>query len=143
MAANLVIASVLTNDAAVAALVNDRVNPSIAEPDANGAAETLPYIVFEMEASDPWQAADGHTGTTTLIYSIRCFAATRSGSTVLREAVRLALDHLPETTVSTQTVLLMRYVGSDETFEYRNQGGQEPVYESSLDFDTYVREVVS
>jgi len=138
VAAELVITSVLTNDGTVSGLVSDRVNPSIAED-----KEDLPFVVYELQAGDRWQAHDGYTGVGVFTYVMRCFAATRVGATALADAVRIALDHLAETTVSGQTVLNATSLGSDETFEYRDEGAQTPVYETSVDFDFYVREAVS
>lgn len=138
MAAEKVIRSVLANDATVAALVGTRIRPRFAK-----AKETLPYVVFTMIAGDPWQAADGYTGTGVYTYEFRCFADTPLGSTALQDAVRIALDHLPETTVDGQTVLVITVVDRDETFEFRDEAAQKPVFETSLDMNIFVREAVS
>lgn len=142
MAAESVIFNVLSNNATVTALVGSgadaRVNPSFADN-----KETLPYVVFEMIATDRWQAADGYTGTGQMTYEFRCFASTRLGATALRNAVRIALDHLSETTVSGQTVLVITAMDGDESTEFRDEGGQVPVYMSSIDMEIYVREAVS
>lgn len=138
MAAENVIRSVLVNDATVSGLVSTRIRPGIAK-----AKETLPYIVFEMIAANRWQGHDGYTGVGQFTYTFRCYAATKAGATALADAVRIALDHLPETTVSGQTILVTWSLGSDEDITFRDEGGQVPVYETSIDFDIIVREAVS
>ena len=138
MSAENVIRSKLINNATVAALVSTRVRPSIAK-----ANETLPYVVFEQIASNRYQATDGYTGVGQITYEFRCMATTRSGASALLKAVRIALDHLSETTVSGQTVLVITALDGDEDFEFRDKDSQTPVYVSSLDMDIYVREAVS
>lgn len=138
MAAENVIRSVLENDASVSFLVGTRIRPDTAQPN-----ETLPYVVFEMIASNRWQAHDGYTGVGQFTYVFRCFSTTKGGATTLAKVVRIALDHLPETTVTGQTVLVITVLGSDETFEYRGESAQNVVYETSIDMDIYVREDVS
>ncbi len=138
MAAENVIRNVLENDAGVSLLVGTRIRPDTAQPN-----ETLPYVVFEMIAADRWQAHDGPTGVGQFTYTFRCFSTTKAGATTLAKVVRIALDHLPETTVTGQTVLVITVLGSDEAFEYRGASAQDVVYESSIDMDVYVREAVS
>jgi len=139
VAAENVLNSVLAADATVSGLVSDRIFPSLAE-----AKETLPFIIHELIASDRYQAADGYTGLAQLTYQIRCFAATRGGATALADAVRIALDHTAAaSTVSGQTVLVCTALGSDEAIEYRDEGAQTPVYETSMDFDVFIREAVT
>ncbi len=142
MAAESVIFDVLSTDGTVIALVgsgaNARVNPSFAD-----ARETLPYVVFEMIATDRWQAGDGYTGMGQMTYEFRCFATTRLGATALRDAVRIALDHLPTTTVDDQTVEVITALDGDESIDFRDEDSQTPVYMSSIDMEFYVREAVS
>ena len=138
MAAENVIRSVLVNDATVAALVSTRIRPDIAK-----ANEALPFVVFEMIASNRYQAADGYTGLGQFTYEFRCMASTRSGATALSDAVRIALDHLATTTVSGQTIEVVTVLSSDESIEFRDEAGQVPVYVTSLDMDIFVREAVS
>lgn len=138
MAAEKVIRSVLANDATVSGLVGTRIRPRVAK-----AKETLPYVVFELTAADPWFAADGPTGTGVFTYEFRCFAATPLGATDLQNAVRIALDHLPETTVEDQTVLVTTVIGRSEAEEFRDEASQKPVFETELEMNIYVREAVS
>lgn len=138
MAAEKVIRSVLVNNAAVFALVGTRIRPRWAK-----AKETLPNVVFEMTAGDPWFAADGPTGTGVFTYEFRCYADTPLGATALQNAVRIALDHLPETTVEDQTVLVTTVIGRSEAEEFRDEAAQKPVFETELEMNIYVREAAS
>lgn len=138
MAAEKVIRSVLLDDATVFALVKTRIRPRQAK-----AKETLPYVVFRMEAGDPWQAADGYTGVGVFTYEFLMYADTPLGATELQDAVRIALDHLPETTVGGQTVLVITVIGRSEAEEFQDEDSQKPVFETSLDMNIFVREAVS
>lgn len=138
MAAENVIRSILINDATVAALVSTRVRPDIAK-----ANEALPYVVFDMVAEDAFQAADGYTGLGQFTYDVDCMASTRTGATALANAVRIALDHLPTTTVSGQTVEVITVFGRNQSVEFRDEGSQVPVYITTLEMNIFVKEAVS
>ena len=100
-------------------------------------------MVFEQIASNRYQTADGHTGLVQITYEFRCMATTRAGATALLAAVRIALDHLPTTTVSGQTVEVITALDGDEDIEFRDKDSQVPVYVSSLDMDVFATEAVS
>ena len=138
MAGEPVIHSVLANDAGVAALVGARISPMRA--DLN---ETLPFVVYAREATDPWQATDGFTGMTVGSYSFECYAATEAEVVALHKAVRLAFDNLSTTTVGGETVEQATWIGGSNDVVERGAGSAEPVYLATLDFDVFIREAVS
>lgn len=133
MAAELVIFDVLSNDAAVSALVSDRIYPDEAEPNA-----TAPYIVYEMPSMEPFNTTQGYTGLGNWTHVVQCYAATRIACNDLARKVFDAFKDLSPTTVGGQTVSVTTVSGGSDGTDRRTLGSQEPLYWRQVDFDVFV-----
>ena len=98
-----VIYSLLTDDAAVSALVSDRVYPSLAIKDV-----VYPYIVFEQVGNDPTDDKDGVSSLDTLSYDIEIYTQTPEKMNDLGVKVRKVLDRYAGT-VNTKVIQSVKY----------------------------------
>lgn len=90
-----VIYSLLSNDAAVGALVSTRIYPSLAIENV-----VYPYIVYEQTGNEPTNDKDGPSTLDTLTYDIEIYTKSLNESNDLGVKVRKVLDRHAGTTNS-------------------------------------------
>jgi len=82
----------LTNDANIAALVDDRVYPEIANQQ-----DAKPYVVYNVRSNDPSDTQKGPSELDTAAVEINCYAPTYETAIAISVAVRAAIDRVQGT----------------------------------------------
>lgn len=82
----------LTNDANIAALVDDRVYPEVANQQ-----DAKPYVVYNVRSNDPSDTQKGPSELDTAAVEINCYAPTYETAIAISVAVRAAIDRVQGT----------------------------------------------
>jgi len=121
-----VIDSLLINDVAVSALVDDRIYPSLAIADV-----PYPYIVYEQTGNAPTDDKDGPSTLDTLSYEIEIYTETLAESNTLGVAVRNVLDRYSGT-VNSKVIQSVKY--NTENSGYSDDKGRVHLKMQMYDF---------
>lgn len=103
--------TVLSADAAVAAIVADRISQSAMEE-----GEPQPYVVFSV-AHDPQQELSGPAGLDQATVTIGCWERNAGAAAALADAVTAALQAYD----ATQTTVSVTVVGRQDDFDEATQ----------------------
>ena len=136
MSAHEAIYTRLSGNAAVRAIVDDRIYPARTPQDT-----TLPKIVFTTISQGRAPNTAGASGVTNPRIQIDCWADSNAGADALADAVRLALDGYRGTVASVQIRSCFLDAQRDAIVEPRD-GGEQRIFGRSLDFNIWHLETV-
>lgn len=86
MSTETVLFALLAADAAVDALIADRIYPEVAPQDTS-----RPYVVYQRESTQPLYTIHGTLALQSVFMSLTCYAATRASAEDIADAVVVAL----------------------------------------------------
>ncbi len=111
--------TLLSADAAVAALVGDRIRP-----DQLGEADTLPAIIVEIASATPATDLNGAGDTGQAVVDVVCIGTTRAAATAVEQAVRSALNGYRGTAAG-HTLAPITYDGTTFDVEPADDGSDQ------------------
>ena len=84
--------SILSDNAAVDALISDRIYPNVAKQ-----TSAFPFVVYQVTGDDPTDTKDGVSPLDENAILVMCFSQTYTQASDLADKVRIALDRVDGT----------------------------------------------
>jgi len=118
--------SILSDNAAVDALISDRIYPNVAKQ-----TSAFPFVVYQVTGDDPTDTKDGVSPLDENAILVMCFSQTYTQASDLADKVRTALDRVDGTYEGVE-LQGIQYLSYNEDFDVKDD--DDGVYVKSLNF---------
>ena len=118
--------SILSDNAAVDALISDRIYPNVAKQ-----TSAFPFVVYQVTGDDPTDTKDGVSPLDENAILVMCFSQTYTQASDLADKVRIALDRVDGTYEGVE-LQGIQYLSYNEDFDVKDD--DDGVYVKSLNF---------
>ena len=118
--------SILSDNAAVDALISDRIYPNVAKQ-----TSAFPFVIYQVTGDSPTDTKDGVSPLDENAILVMCYSQTYTQASDLADKVRIALDRVDGTYEGVE-LQGIQYLSYNEDFDVKDD--DDGVYVKSLNF---------